>query len=635
MNKIMKKITAGTVLCTMLAYATPVLAYTKDETVYSKINENGEKTKTIVTDHLSGEEELVNDLTDLLNIKNVSGEEEFSQDGNKIIWKTNGNDVYYQGESQKELPVECNIKYELDGKEMSKDEITGKSGKVKITIQYTNKEEHTVKIEGKNTTLYTPFIVGCGTMFNNDKNKNVEITNGKVVNDGSKTTAVGIVVPGLQESLGLDKAVINIPDSIEITMDTTEFEMGTMVAYITPKVLENSDLEIFDKLEEIYSQVDTLKSASKQIEDGANTLVEGTTTYSEKSKEFNNAMSQVSEGIENATNSYNQLDNGIDTLNKSAGTLTSGAKKINDGTKALSSGINSVDTNVGKLSAGVQKLEVGENKISAGVDRMKEGISTIDITNAASKIKDLQQLNAANQNTVKTLKATNETLTKMLKDATDEETKATLQKQITSNTQLIGLLNQNINAQNETIETLSQMGKLQELSEGLTELETGVKSLQEGTETLGAGLTELKAGTETLAKKIQELSAGTSTLYSGTKQISTGTKTLKDGSTEMKSGLNTINGATSQLLTADNSLTEGAETIAEGAKTLANGIKEFNTTGINKICNFINSDVKNVTNRLQKLEELSNEYSTFTMKDEEVKGNVQFIMLMDDSKKDE
>ena len=36
---------------------------------------------------------------------------------------------------------------------------------------------------------------------------------------------------------------------------------------------------------------------------------------------------------------------------------------------------------------------------------------------------------------------------------------------------------------------------------------------------------------------------------------------------------------------------------------------------------------------LEKLEELSDEYSTFTMKDEEVKGKVQFIMIMEDEKK--
>ena len=516
---------------------------------------------------------------------------------------------------------------------MSKEHITGKSGKVKITIQYTNKEEHTVKIEGRNTVLYTPFIVGCGTIFNNDNNKNIEIINGKAVNDGSKTTVVGIVVPGLQESLGLDKDVIDIPDSIEITMDTTKFEMGTMVAYVTPKVLDNSELKIFDKLEDVYSQVDALQSASKQIEDGANTLVEGTNTYSEKSQEFNNAMSQVADGVESATNSYNQLDDGIDTVNKSAGTLSTGAKKINAGTQALSAGIDSVDENVGKLSAGVQQLSTGENKLSAGVDKIIAGVSEIDMSDAAEKVQDLKKLIAANKSTITTLKTTNASLKQMAEATTDATTKASLEKQIKGNEELIGILTMNVSAQQESLDTLGEMDKLTELNEGLAELKTGVVSLQKGTETVSEGLTQLKAGTETLSGKTQELSSGVSTLYAGTKQLSAGTQTLRSGSSDMKAGLNTINGATTQLLEADNSLTEGAATIAEGAKTLADGITEFNTTGINKICNFINGDVKDVTNRLEKLEELSDEYSTFTMKDEEVKGKVQFIMIMEDEKK--
>ena len=221
----------------------------------------------------------------------------------------------------------------------------------------------------------------------------------------------------------------------------------------------------------------------------------------------------------------------------------------------------------------------------------------------------------------------------MAEATTDATTKASLEKQIKGNEELIGLLTMNVSAQQESLDTLGEMDKLTELNEGLAELKTGVVSLQKGTETVSEGLTQLKAGTETLSGKTQELSSGVSTLYAGTKQLSAGTQTLRSGSSDMKAGLNTINGATTQLLEADNSLTEGAATIAEGAKTLADGITEFNTTGINKICNFINGDVKDVTNRLEKLEELSDEYSTFTMKDEEVKGKVQFIMIMEDEKK--
>lgn len=213
----------------MLIYTSPVLAYTKDETVYTKLDSNGESYKTIVTDHISGEEQIINDLTDLSNIKNVSGEEVYTIDGNKITWKTNGEDIHYQGESTKELPITCKIKYELDNVEMTKDEIEGKSGRAKITISYTNNEKHIVKINGGNQTLYTPFVIGSGIVFDNKNNKNIEVQNGKIINDGSKTTIVGITAPGLQESLGVDKDIVDIPEKIEITMDTTNFKLGTIM----------------------------------------------------------------------------------------------------------------------------------------------------------------------------------------------------------------------------------------------------------------------------------------------------------------------------------------------------------------------------------------------------------------------
>ena len=186
-KKVISKITSGVLLCTMLAYTTPVLAFTKDETVYSKIDSNGNNYNTIVNDHIINDEQeqLINDISDLLNIKNVNGDEEFSQDGNNLAWHAEESDIYYQGESQKELPIECNVKYELDGNEITTSELVGKNGKVKITIEYTNKDAHTVNINGKDQTLYTPFVVVCGTIIDNNNNRNIEITNGKTGSPGT------------------------------------------------------------------------------------------------------------------------------------------------------------------------------------------------------------------------------------------------------------------------------------------------------------------------------------------------------------------------------------------------------------------------------------------------------------------
>ncbi len=119
----------------------------KNETVYVFTDGSGAKTKTLVSDWLSNKKAsfALNDLTDLKDIKNVKGNEAF-KDGK---WEANGNDIYYQGTSDKELPVGVNIKYYLDDKEISAKDIVGKSGKVRIEYKYDSNVKKTVTIVGK------------------------------------------------------------------------------------------------------------------------------------------------------------------------------------------------------------------------------------------------------------------------------------------------------------------------------------------------------------------------------------------------------------------------------------------------------------------------------------------------------
>lgn len=127
------KITSSALLCTMLAYSVPIYAYTKDETVYSKLDQNGNSYNTIVNDHIKNEneEKIIKDISDLLNIENVNGEEKFKQDGNSLVWEAEGSDIYYQGETKKELPIDVKAKYELNGEEISAKEIARKIRKSK------------------------------------------------------------------------------------------------------------------------------------------------------------------------------------------------------------------------------------------------------------------------------------------------------------------------------------------------------------------------------------------------------------------------------------------------------------------------------------------------------------------------
>lgn len=636
MNNKLSKISASILLGTMLVYTLPVAAFTKDETVYTNAKSNGEQYQTIVTDHLINEEDekLLKDMTNLLNIENTSGDEKFTQEGESLVWEADSNDIYYKGETNQELPVKLNIKYELDGKEISSDEIAGKSGKVKITISFENKEEHEVQINGKTEKMYTPFVVATGTYINNDNNKNIEVTNGKAIDDGSKTMVVGLTFPGMQESLNIDKDTLEIPTSIEITMETTNFEMNNIINYTTPKLIENSELNIFSKLDDIYSKVETLQSASKQIENGAKTLSDGTTTYVEKSEEFNQALNKFSNGVSSANTSYSNIDAGIKNLHSQVPDLTSGTKSLSDNLGAVNNGVKTMSDMLDGSQESMNNLKSGAQSVSGGLTQLSAAMKTTDYT---EQINQINKQIVTNQNMITTLTATTEQLNKVLEDTTlSEAAVQAIKAQVTANQSTITTLTADkvylnnmitsLNASNTQIEKLKQ--QVDTLAQGAKDVSDGVNGLLDQVGVLNTKIKVLNTSTGKMA-------AGANKLYQGTLGLEAGTTKLAQGSEQMKVGLSTINTSSQALYSANNQLVEGAKTIQSGAAELAEGTAEFNKTGIDVICNYITGDLKNLETRAEKLKELSDEYNTFTKLDDENKGKVKFITIVDSIKKDD
>ena len=636
MNNKLSKISASILLGTMLVYTLPVAAFTKDETVYTNAKSNGEQYQTIVTDHLINEEDekLLKDMTNLLNIENTSGDEKFTQDGESLVWEADSNDIYYKGETNQELPVKLNIKYELDGKEISSDEIAGKSGKVKITISFENKEEHEVQINGKTEKMYTPFVVATGTYINNDNNKNIEVTNGKAIDDGSKTMVVGLTFPGMQESLNIDKDTLEIPTSIEITMETTNFEMNNIINYTTPKLIEDSELDIFSKLDDIYSKVETLQSASKQIENGAKTLSDGTTTYVEKSEEFNQALNKFSNGVSSANTSYSSIDTGIKNLNAQVPDLTSGTKSLSDNLGAVNNGVKTMSDMLDGSQESMNNLKSGAQSVSGGLTQLSTAMKTTDYT---EQINQINKQIATNQNMITTLTATTEQLNKVLEDTTlSEAAVQAIKAQVTANQSTITTLTADnaylnnmitsLNTSNTQISGLKQ--QVDTLAKGASDVSDGVNGLLKQVGALNTNIKGLYTNTGKMA-------AGANKLYQGTLGLEAGTTKLAQGSEQMKAGLSTINTSSQALYSANNQLVEGAKTIQSGAAELAEGTAEFNKTGIDVICNYVTGDLKNLETRAEKLKELSDEYNTFTKLDDENKGKVKFITIVDSIKKDD
>ena len=609
MNKKLTKLTSSLLLTTMLAYTTPILAFTKEETVYSKINTKGENYQTIVSTHLNNknEEQILNDLTDLINIENTNGDEDFKLDGENIIWNANGSDIYYQGESKKELPVECNIKYELNGEEIDASEIVGRSGKVKITIEYKNNDSHTVTINGKKQTMYTPFTAIAMTYFDNSQNKNIEAKNAKIINDGTKKIIAGIAMPGMQESLNISNKKIEIPSKLEITMETSKFEQNNIITFITPKILEENIS--FDKLNSLYKKVDEMQVASKQIEDGAN---KATNSY----KEIDNGINQVTKGSKDLKTGSIELNNGLTALSNGLSSMPENIEKLYNGSSAVLSGLSdNKETNEVGLVTGVNALA---GSLNDTISNLEKSLNTMK-TSCQEGVTKLKQANSALNSVIATLNA--ETQSVQIE---------TLKQIVKQNEEAIKEYNikiQYINTQLKELDTKKVEGK-----KDISKITTGMKEIQNGVSELTSGLGKLNTASNTLPENLNKLVQGSKKLANGTEELNKGTTTLSAGSKQMEQGLNTLKESSKILANGSNALTQGAETINNGSIELTQGITTFNQEAINKICSYINSDIKEIAIRAEKLQELSEEYVSFTKANENTAKEVKFILITDSIK---
>ena len=762
MKKMITKLISSTLLFSMLAYsAVPVLAYTKDESVYSKLDNNGIAYQTIVSNHLKNTEksELLKDISDLMNIENVSGNQEYEEDNGRLIWKAEGEDIYYQGNSKKELPIECKISYKLDGQEISKEDIIGKSGFAKVIFEFTNKEQRKATINGKEETMYVPFIVGIGTVIDNENNKNIEISSGKVIDNGNKTFVFGVALPGMQESLGIDKNTIDIPNSIEISMEAKDFEMNEIYCFATPKLIDEDDLELFNKIDKIYDMVTELKDGSSKLVEGSQQLSEGAGKLNAGTHELSKELNTQ---VDNYENARKKLANKKELEEKIVNIINNEMKRIMPELQTLAEeeaknvvkenlkGENGLEEKTAKTALDYTKIAINTklNELEKSNTEIKipdELLNQIqkDVMIAVKNVENKQDVQAL-ENTIKNLVIKD--ITNIVKGKTNEvitENVETMKTNITDPTALMSesekaALNQsknqiaqamvpgikiqypNLTDEQAYAQALSSVNQLvTSVSKGtmdktLDQVKNQAPTMVENTvneiatnlstnEALEQAIssyvskitTEIKAtvGEETLNaiknniknEIIQELQNTFKNDLTLQEQISsmvkeeinptidvvaeqTATKLAEDFTEELanqiasnlikkqlsgelsgteldkelskyediiNSKLGEVDGQIENLKDALNQLTTGTDTLENGANELQNGMRKFDEEGIQKIYNIVNNNVRDLQFRVKKLRELSNEYNTFTNIDENAKGNVKFIMMIDSQKKEE
>lgn len=362
--------------------------YNKKETVYVIADAQGTPEKVIVSNWIqnTGKEKKLTDKTNLKDIEVLKGDNSYTIDENNVCeWDANGGDIYYKGTGSTELPVGVSITYELDGKAVSPTELAGKSGKLKIKINYANRKYSEETVNGKKEKIYVPFVMLTGMMLDNEKAENVTVTNGKVVNDGTHTFVVGFALPGMQETLQLKSDELTIPSSVEITADVKDFELATTLTLAANDLFNDLDVDKLDsKAKSLNDKLDELVSATDKLLDGTSQLYSGLSTLLDKSGELIDGVNQLYNGSEQIKNGAESLKNGASAVKDGAVQLDSGIGKVNSGAESLKSGAATlsdgaaqVDSGAGSLATGAAQLDSGIAQLQGYIAQLSGGLNTI------------------------------------------------------------------------------------------------------------------------------------------------------------------------------------------------------------------------------------------------------------------
>ena len=699
MKKLIKKLTVWILVFSFFIDATPVWALTKEETVYSKLNSDGSVSSTSVYEHLYGSDlDSYKDKSSLNNITNINGEEKYNKDENNITWEANGNDIYYNGTTNKDLPISLDIKYYLNNKEYEAKDMLGKKGKVKIVIKYHNKLKHQVIVNNKIETIYTPFVVATTSLLPNDNNKNIKISSGKVINNGNTSLVVGISSPGLYESLDLEE--LKGMDTLEITYETKSFELSSIYAVATSKLIGEEDLDVLNNIKSLYSGIDALQENMDLIVDGSKQLANGT-------NEFNNAIKDLGDkyhyyrslnkdDIINLLKPIlnNAIDNSLPSLKDKAKETIDYAKNnispemigaiakaaANSTKEVLGDEIDKVLDNI-DLESYINSI-IGEELINEIVNDQEIRTLASDVLNTIGNsynttISTITN-NALNDLTNSlTITATDAYVQKVMEDLNiddadyyqtyaiinrvQQDTVNGIKSQIRDNTPTItssivnnvinnmtkaenvnNIINNYVTNTNAIIAEIASSQKAQVYKDELkNNIATYLRNELAKKDLIQRYIETSNYMNDVVNEIIDETATQLSESYftgmtsDMIKQIINDEFNKYSIKDELNKIINDVNSKINVIDEKVDLLTSSVALINDGANQLANGLEMFNNEGIKKLSGFVNGDVRSLTGKIEALAKLSSDYKILDDINSNDNGTSKIIFIIDALKKEE
>lgn len=579
----------------------------KSEIVHAKAKPNGNIYETEVDVSLrNNHTETITDTTNLTDIRNTKGDETYTLEGNTLIWENKGEDVSYNGKSEEPLPIQTTITYKLDGKDVTSEDLVNKSGNVEITYQFQNITDPVV-----------PFAVMTVLTLDIDEFSNVKVNHGKVISLDDSLIVLGYALPNIEEelnlkSLDLTDDIDEIPSSVTITCDTTNFTLDFSSIIFTNGLLKDEGNK--DSLKEITDSINDLQNATKDIVDGTGDLFDGVTSYQEYTGQFHEALIKLKDGSKNIK----------DTLN----TMNAQKSSLVQGISVLDTGISGVDSSLSALieatsnNENTSALEEAKNVVLAQVQIIQNAITLlqtdlVNLTNYASELN-------ANKDSINEKVAERNKKIEEINQHLNSEKDSVIQKindnQDLTDDQKTALISEieNCFVESETLENIDiSISEAPMITTDISTVDTTALSNSISTLMTNALFTS----------SLIEIQKGTSELALVAKFLNDGSYVLSDGIGQLSTGADSLYSGIDAIVTAHKEMSDGLDELVSGLLKLKEGVEEYKEKGIDKL-----SDISILADRIDALRDADNSYDGYSTHKDNTTIETVFIVETDSIK---
>ena len=579
----------------------------KSEIVHAKAKPNGNIYETEVDVSLrDNHAETITDITNLSDIRNTKGDEAYTLEGNTLIWENKGEDISYNGKSEEPLPIQTTITYKLDGQDVTSEDLVNKSGNVEITYQFQNITDPVV-----------PFAVMIVLALDTDEFSNVKVNHGKVISLDDSLIVLGYALPNIEEelnlkSLDLTDDIDEIPSSVTITCDTTNFTLDFSSIVFTNGLLKDEGNK--DSLKDITDSINDLQNATKDIVDGTGDLFDGVTSYQEYTGQFHEALI-----------------------------------KLKDGSKTLKDALNTMNTQKSSLIQGISVLDTGISGVDSSLSALIEAISNNENTSAIEEAKNvvLAQVQII-QNAMTSLQADLVNLTNYASEL--NTAKDSINEKIAESNTKIDAINQHLNSEkgsviqkindNQDLTDDQKTALISEIencfveSDALDKIDISISDTPTITTDIStADTTSLTNSISTLmtnalfTSSLKEIQKGASELALVAKSLNDGSSILSDGIGQLSTGADSLYSGIDAIVTAHTEMSDGLDELASGLLKLKEGVEEYKEKGIDKL-----SDISILADRIDALRDADNSYDGYSTHKDNTTIETVFIVGTDSIK---